>query len=232
MDFPDQLIKGVIEGCYKNLILDVRLENGEVIPAFCPELDYKKNLYMKGLEVYVMPVNNLCRRLKYEVQLINKGDGLVMVNPSYLNKLFAEAFDAGTLSDFNGYSRRQKVAFGDEVQHVSFILSGNQGRKCYVYVVSIYNKQGANAVFPSFINFFEMEMFDELRRMRRLGHETVVMLVVPRMDCADIKFTWNIDPMAAAKIFDEAKNGLKFCGYSCNISEKSVKITEKMKILY
>lgn len=232
MNFSGELIKGVIEGSYKNLILDVRLENGDVVPVFCPELDYRQNLYIKGVEIYVTPVFDPRRYLKYETQLINKGEGLIMVNPSYADKLFSEAFDAGVLTDFSAYTRRHRVEYGDEVQYSNFILSGNQDRKCYVYVVNIYNKQGPNVVFPSFINFFEMEMFDELRRMRGQGHETAVMLIVPRMDCADIKFSWNIDPMAAAKIFDEAKNGLKFCGYGCNITDKSVSITRKMKILY
>ena len=38
--------------------------------------------------------------------------------------------------------------------------------------------------------------------------------------------------VAAAKIFDEAKNGLNFIGYGCNIDKKSVTLSHLMTIQY
>ena len=82
------------------------------------------------------------------------------------------------------------------------------------------------------INFFEIEMFAEMQKMRRQGAETVVFLVVPREDCANIRFVWNQDPVAAAKIYDEVQSGLKFCGYRCRVSPQEVKLTDKLEIMY
>ena len=64
------------------------------------------------------------------------------------------------------------------------------------------------------------------------GAETAVLLLATRMDCLAAKFSWEVNPIAAAKIYDEAKNGLKFFCYGCNIDNKSISITKKMKILY
>ena len=41
-----------------------------------------------------------------------------------------------------------------------------------------------------------------------------------------------IDPTSAAKIFDEAKNGLEFVCYGCKISKDGVSIANKLEILY
>ena len=210
MEFPAELVRGEIVKCYKNLILDVQIGD-EVVPVFCPELDARQKIYVPGAEVWLLPTGNPRRRLKYETQMINRDGSLIMINPTYAEVLLEEAFSAGLLTDFSAYNRLRRVDESDDVSYAQLEFSNEREEKCYVYAVSIYNKQGACVVFPSFINFFEMEMFSE---------------------CADIKFVWNIAPMAAAKIFDEAKNGLKFCGYACTISDKSIKITRKMKILY
>lgn len=232
MDFSAELTRGKIVKCYKNLILDVRISNGDVVPVFCPELDARQNIYTPGAEVWLLPIHNPKRRLRYETQMISKGEGLIMISPVYSETLIEEAFENGLLVDFSGYNRLRRIDETDEVTYANLEFSNEREEKCYVYAVSIYNKQGPNVVFPSFINFFEMEMFNEFARLRQQGHDTCVLLIVPRMDCADIRFTWNIAPMAAAKIFDEAKNGLKFCGYGCILNDKSVKISQKLKILY
>jgi len=210
MEFPAELVRGEIVKCYKNLILDVQIGD-EVVPVFCPELDARQKIYVPGAEVWLLPTGNPRRRLKYETQMINRDGSLIMINPTYAEVLLEEAFSAGLLTDFSAYNRLRRVDESDDVSYAQLEFSNEREEKCYVYAVSIYNKQGACVVFPSFINFFEMEMFSEF---------------------ANIKFVWNIAPMAAAKIFDEAKNGLKFCGYACTISDKSIKITRKMKILY
>ena len=55
MYFPVDLVKGEIVKCYKNLILDVRTVSGELVSAFCPELDAKQNMYAPGAEVWLLP---------------------------------------------------------------------------------------------------------------------------------------------------------------------------------
>ncbi len=234
MDYRDQLITGRIKKIYKNLIMDVILDEGALtVPAFCPETDCKNMLYAEHARVYLTKSADERRRVPYTCQMVNKGEGLVFVNYKYKNDLFAEAFRKGLLQeDFGGYRYLRGIEYGEELKRVNFELSNDHGDKAYVYVVNIYNKQNSNVVFPSFINFFEIEMYDEMKRMRMQGYETAVFLIVPRSDCLDAKFVWNQDPIAAAKIYDEVKNGLKFCCYGCNVDEKSVSIARRMKILY
>ena len=231
MDFGSELIKGEIVNCYKNLILDVKIKD-EIVAAFCPELDAKQNIYQSGTEVWLQRVNKLKNRLKYEAVVIRKNGALVMINPLYVPILVEEAFERGKLREFSRYTKLRRIETGENIKYANLEFSNENEDLAYVYAVSIYNKQGANVVFPSFLNFFEMSMFGEFATLRKMGYETYVLLIVPRMDCQDIKFSWTIEPAAAARIFDEAKNWLKFCGYGCTIDDKSINITQSMNILY
>lgn len=232
VDFANTLIKGNILTTYKNLILDVKLKDCSVVSAFCPEIDYMNNLYVKGVDVWLSENEDAHRKLKYEVQMINKGEGLILVNSTHIKDLFVEAFNVGILTDFSQYNSLRKIEHGEDVVYANFEFSNSKGEKCYAYVINIYNKVGPYVVFPSFINFYEMEMFAELRSLRKNGYKTAVVLIASRMDCVEAKFVWNIDQVAAAKSFDEAKNGLNFFCYGCNVDQRSVTISKKMKILY
>ena len=218
MQFDSELIKGEIIRCYKNLILDVKINAEEVVSAFCPELDAKQNIYKVGTIVWLLPINKISNRLKYEAVMVQKDGALIMISPNYAQTLVEEAFAKGLLQEFSRYSQLRKVGAGENIKYANLEFSNE--------------KEEANVVFPSFLNFFEMSMFGEFANLRKMGYETYVLLIVPRMDCQDIKFSWTIEPAAAARIFDEAKNGLKFCGYGCTIDDKSINITQSMNILY
>lgn len=232
MNFHDRLIRGTIVKTYNNLILDVKFKEGNIVPVFCSEMDYMPGLYAEGAEVWVTKNRDQRRKIRYECQIVGRSEGLVMVNQNMADAMFMEAFEAGVISDFADYKYVDRVEGNYSVRNINFVLSDDDGKKCYIYLVSIYNKQGPYAVFPTTLSFYEMEMYDEFRRLREQGHETAVVLIVTRMDCLGAKFVWNINPIASAKTYDEAKNGLKFFCYGCNIDNKSISITENMKILY
>ena len=230
MDFNTDLIKAEVVGRYKRLIVDVKLRDDTVVPAFCSDDNLFPNLYVKGAEVWIAKIKSKFRKLRYEIYMVNKGDGLVMVNQRGNPKMFVEAFKNRVMEDFIQYSKIRHMVLADNLPHLDFELS-NQDEKCYVSLRPIYNKQDGRPVFPSKVNFLDMEMFEEMRLMRALGHRTVVVPIVPRIDCLETKFSWTIDPTSAAKIFEEAKSGLEFVSYGCNLDKKSITITNKMDIV-
>lgn len=232
MNFRDRLIRGTIVKSYNNLILDVKFKEGNIVPVFCSEMDYLPEMYSSGTEVFVTKNRDQRRKIRYECQIVRRDEGLVMVNQNMVDALFMEAFENGMISDLDEYQYIDRAGGDYSTRNINYVLSNDEGKRCYIYLVSIYNKQGPNVVFPTNLSFYEMELFDEFRRLREQGHETVVGLIVTRMDCLEAKFAWNINPISAAKIYDEAKNGLKFFCYGCNIDNKSISIIGKMKILY
>lgn len=231
MDLNYELIKARVVNCYNSLIIDVKLSDDSIVPVFCASSEAVA-LCCKNLGVSIKRTENKSRKIKYELVYINRNEGVIFVEPSINRKLFIEAFEQKRLPDFAAYTDCRAIERDDHMFHIDFELSNNNGEKCFVFIENVYNKIGGFSVFPAGINFFELEMFEEMARLRALGHSTAVFMLVPRQDCTEAKFSWNLDPVAAAKIYDEAKNGLKFVCYGCILDKKSVSIAAKMKILY
>lgn len=232
VEISPELIKGQVMNCYNSLILDVRLADNSLVPVFCGSSEAAK-LCSAGVDAIIKRHRDSLRKIRYELEFISRSEGLILVNPTYNGFLFQEAFDNGVLSaDFDAYNVCRRIEPDEHLPHIDFELSSPSGNKCYVFIENVFNKQNGCSVFPAGINFFEMAMFEELAKLRRQGHKTVIFMLVPRQDCVEAKFSWNLDPVAAARIYDEAKNGLEFVCYGCNIDKKSVTLANKMKILY
>lgn len=232
MLFENELIKGKIVYRYKNLVADVELQSGEVVPVFCPEGDLSDELHEVGQVVYVSKAKDKRRKIAYDMEIASTGSGNVLINSGHNLEMFMEAFHKGELPDFNGYSRIRMIDLSEKINHIDFELSNKNGEKCYVFITNMYHKEGAAAVFPAQVSFFERQMFEEMHKLREKGHKTKVFMIAPRQDCLNVKFSWCIDPASAAKIFDEAKNGLEFVCYGCKISKDGVSIANKLEIKY
>lgn len=231
MKFPGKLKRGIIIENYKNLIADVRLDSGETFPVFCPETDRISQLYSKNSEVWILKNDNENRKIKHEIVLSNKGEGFIMVNPKFMNEVFLEAFKAGKITDFDKYTSIKELEESTQ-NHLSFELSNKKGEKCFICIGIVYHKAGANIVFPTFLDFREMTIHHEMENLRKQGFETCIVFIAPRMDFLDIKFSWSLDPVAASQTYEEAKKGLKFVCYGCNLDKNGIEISKKIDIVY
>ena len=231
METEGELLKAVVAGCYNGMIVDARLEDDSVRPVFCSAYDIVQ-MCKPGTRIYIRRIRPAGRKIPYELEFLDLDEGLVYARPNRNNDLFEEAFLAGKIPELSAYVECRRLEPDDHLPHIDFELSSPAGDKCFVFVTNIYHKFGGCAVFPMEVNFFELEMFEEMQRLRREGYRTCAFMIVPRMDCREIRFSWKYSPLAAAKIFDEAKNGLNFIGYGCNIDKKSVTLSHLMPILY
>ena len=231
MEIKEELIRAKVVGKYNGIILDVKFADDSSHPAFCGAFDIAE-MSKIGTIVYVRPATLGNRKVPYEVEFMEEGGSLIYARPNRNNDLFEEAFLQDALPEFAEYDECRRLEAEDYLPHIDFELSNKSGKKAFVFVTNIYHKFGGSAVFPMEVNFFELEMFEEMRRLRAKGYGTYAFMIVPRSDCQDIKFSWKHSPLAAAKIFDEAKNGLNFIGYGCNIDKKSVTLSHLMTIQY
>ncbi len=218
-------------GKYNDIIIDAKLENGEEIPVFCSALDIARMCNV-GTTIYVRHLRKKSFHISYEVEFIEHQGSLVFARPNANNDLFEEAFNAQMLPEFSNYAYCHRLGQSDHRPHIDFELSNHNGEKCFIFVTNVYNKIGNSAVFPTEVNFFEIEMFEEMQKLRDEGYQTYAFMIIPRSDCQNIRFSWNHSPQAAAQIYEAAKNGLKFIGYGCNIDKKSVTLSHIMPILY
>ena len=77
-----------------------------------------------------------------------------------------------------------------------------------------------------------MKVFEELLNRKKQGAEVYVFLIVPREDCIDAKFVWDISTLASGAVYNAAQNGINFICYSCSVTKDKIEIDHKLDILY
>ena len=231
MDYNYKLLPAEVVSVYNNLIIDAKLDNDQIVPAFCGAVEISEMCSPKT-PLLLKRTSRQKRLVKYNISFVQTPEGLVFANPKYNRTLFKEAFDSKILSDFDEYTECKALRPEDNVNGLDFRLTAPDGKEAFVFVTSIYHKKNGCAVFPNDINFFEMKMLEEMEKKRAQGAATYIFMIAPRADCISAKFVWNLDPPAAAAMFEAAKNGLNFLCYSCKLYQDKVEIDKKMEILY
>lgn len=231
MNYRHQLFPATVVKRFNSMIIDIRLSDDSIVPAFCARKEIN-SICTEGMEVLVKRSTNKNRIIKYKIEYITKDGRLIFTSPRYEERLFKEAFANKAIPEFSRFTDCQRIEQDDHLPHIHFELSDGKGGKCFVFITTLYGYQGGKAVFPISINFFQIEMFEEMRKLRTNGHDTYVFMIVPQNNCREAKFVWTIAPVAAAKLFEEAKNGLQFICYGCNVDKTSVSIAEKIEITY
>lgn len=231
MEYKYKLLKAYVESVCNNLIIDAKLEDGQKVTAFCGAPNIAQQCTV-GTTIWLKRTSNTHRLVKYNVAFIETDGSLVFANPKYDKSLFTEAFENDIIEEFDKYDEYISLESEGKYSGIDFELSNSKGEKCYVYATSIYSKRNSDAVFPHTINFFEMKVFEELTKRKKQGAEAYVFLIVPRDDCLNAKFVWDISSLASGAVYNAAQNGITFICYSCTVSKTLIKIDHKLNILY
>ncbi len=231
MDYDYKLLPAKVVDVCNNLIVDAKLEDGQLVTAFCGAIEVA-GMCKPNTSILLKRTSNTKRLVKYNISFVKTPEGTVFANPKYNRKLFEEAFEKGIITELSNYTKCRSLGERVDTNGIDFELTSPTGKKAFIFVISIYDKQNGNAVFPNSINFFELKMLEEMKKRRNEGAETYAFIIVPREDCLSAKFSWSLNPRAAAALFDAAQDGLKFLCYSCKLAQNEVELDKKMEILY
>ena len=99
MIFENELIAGVLIKRYKRFFVDIKVNN-KVITAHCPNTGSMMGLLEKGNKVWFTETNDIKRKLKYTLQIIEINGKKVGINTHLTNKIFYEALLSGKVINF------------------------------------------------------------------------------------------------------------------------------------
>ena len=97
------LIPGILIKRYKRFLADVKLNDGKVITAHCPNTGSMKGCSEPGRRVYLSFHDNPKRKYKYTWELIEMQTSLVGVNTLVPNRLVFASVKAGVVPELNRY---------------------------------------------------------------------------------------------------------------------------------
>ncbi len=233
MKFLRPLIRGELLRRYKRFFADVRLEDGAIVTAHCPNPGSMLGLAEPGSEVWLSTSDNPKRKLGYGLELVQAPNGrpggaLVGVNTGRANSIAAEALASRLIPELAAYPGiRAEAAMGLR-SRVDFLLEGPGLPICYLEVKSVTLRRpdpiGGPAEFPDAVTARGTKHLGELAKAAGEGKRAVILYLVQRGDCAIFRLAADIDP-AYAKAAEAAREAgvLALC-YACAVTPEGISL--------
>ena len=230
MIFENELIAGVLIKRYKRFFVDIKVKN-KLITAHCPNTGSMMGLLKKGNKVWFTENNDIKRKLKYTLQIIEVNGKKVGINTHITNKIFYEALKSGKILNLKKSDKlfREKN-FNSKTRFDFFIENG--GRGCFIEVKNVTLSRLKNlAEFPDAITERGLKHISELIEAKKRGYEIYLAFVIQREDCKKFKIAGDIDPKYKKLLTIALKNKLKVICYDCKFLTKGIVINKKINFI-
>lgn len=232
MRFQTPLIPATLIRRYKRFLADVRLDDGRIVVAHCPNPGSMAGLKDEGLRIWLEPNDDPARKLKYGWRLVELADGhFVGVDTAVPNRAVRAALEAGEVAALAAYGTvRPEVKYG-EASRIDFLLSEAGLPDAYVEVKSVTLMRNAGlAEFPDSVTARGTKHLAELGRMVAAGHRAVMLYLVQRTDCNGFTLAGDIDPTYAGAYKTARAAGVEVLCIGTKITPEGVWLTDTLEV--
>ena len=227
MNFENKLISGVFVKRYKRFFVEAQI-NDKIVTAHCPNTGSMKGLLNKGAKVWLSKSNNVKRKLKYTLQIIEDGNSKVGVNTHLTNKIVLEALTNKTIDSFKeAILVKSEVKFGENTRFDFLVTSKNY--KAFIEVKNVTLKRKTKtAEFPDAVTSRGTKHLKELIKAKSKGYKTYILFVIQREDCNQFSIANDIDPEYSKILSKAVKKNLNVLCYDCKFSTKGIKLNKQI----
>jgi len=218
-----KLIKGTLIRRYKRFLVDVRLKNGRLVTAHCPNSGSMLACSEPGRPVYLSLHNDPKRRTRYTWELIDMPNSLVGVNTLVPNRLAQASVVAARVPELAGYDRiRAEVKVGRHSRIDLLLEKGLQ--RCFVEVKNCTLVENGVACFPDAVTSRGLKHLVELQEQVQSGHRGVMFYLVQRMDAHIFRPADHIDPAYGQELRKAVKKGVEVLAYDVILDLKGIEL--------
>lgn len=196
MKFSTPLIKGTLVKRYKRFLADVRLTDGAIVTAHCPNTGSMTSCGSPDDTVYLLHAPSPKRKLDYTWELTAVPEGFVGINTMRPNALVAEALDAKRLGAFARYEQVQREVKVADGTRIDFKLSSTapDTPDCYIEVKNATLKEGQQLLFPDAKTVRGTKHLEHLTALAKQGAWAVILFVINRPEPLPFHIAGHIDP--------------------------------------
>jgi sugar fermentation stimulation protein A len=222
-----ELIKGSLIGRYKRFKADVRLSNGEIVTALCPNTGRMLTCSEPGRTVYISCHDIPSRKLKYTWEIIEMPDSLVGVNTGVPNRLVKLSIEAGKIKELAGFdSIKPEVRYGTNSRIDILLMRGEQ--KCFVEIKNCSLVTDGIAFFPDAVTSRGLKHLGELQRELNNGNRAVMFYLVQRTDAVEFRPATHIDPAYGKELEKAVDAGVEILVYDVSIDLEGISINKRL----
>jgi sugar fermentation stimulation protein A len=229
MRFEQQLQQGTLIRRYKRFLADVKLPDGSLLTAHCPNSGSMLGCSDPGSPVMLSRSDNLARKYPHTLEMVKVANVWVGVNTSLTNKLVRELLEYGYVEEFGRPdSIIQEIKTSDNTR-LDFQLKQN-GRTIFLEAKNCSLAVSKAAMFPDAVTVRGTKHLRELAALNRQGHVAAVFFCVQRQDADWFMPAHHIDPVYAETLAKVAKEGVLVIAYQAAVSPEEIKITRRLPV--
>ncbi len=236
MRFPTPLLRGTLIQRYKRFLADVKLDDGRLLTAVCPNTGSMMGLTAPGSVVWLSESDVPTRKYRFTWEMVEadlgKGPVLVGINTGLPNKLVAEAISAARVKSLAGYPGfRREVKYGKNSRIDLLLECATKGR-CYVEVKNVHlSRRHGLAEFPDSVTERGTKHLAEMADMVREGHRAVMVYLIQRGDARRFSFARDVDANYG-KAFDAAMAaGVEAIALRCRMGIEEIVVDKPVPIV-
>ncbi len=235
MKFDRPLTEGILERRYKRFLADVRLPQGELITAHCPNTGSLMGCTEPGSKVWLSHSSKPGRKYPHTWELVRvAGGATVGINTGRSNRLVREALESGVISELSGYQRiRTEVRFGEENSRVDLLLEDSgETPECYLEVKNVTAAvEGGVALFPDAVSVRGSRHLRELIRVLGCGARAALCFCVQRGDVSEVRPADEIDPDYGKVLREAIAAGVEVLAYRARVSPRAIDLRDRIPVV-
>ena len=227
MKFKERLLQGTLIKRYKRFFVDIKYKN-KIITGHCPNTGSMMGLLNKGNKIWFSRSDNLSRKLKYTLEIIEVGKKMIGINTLLTNKIVFEALSQKKIKNFVKFNNiKPEVKFSDKTRF-DFLISDNK-EKCFLEVKNVtLSRKDEIAEFPDAITSRGTKHLKELIIAKQRGFESYILYLIQREDCKSFRIAKDIDEEYKIAFDKALKKGVKIICYDCKISTEGIKLNNRI----
>jgi sugar fermentation stimulation protein A len=235
MQFASPLLRGTLIQRYKRFLADVRLDDGTLVTATCPNTGSMMGLKNSGQVVWLSTSDSPTRKYKHIWELaehdLGKGPALVGVNTSHPNAIVAEAIAAGKIKPLAGYATLERERKYGKNSRIDILLSDPAKPLAYVEIKNVHMSRKAGlAEFPDSVTERGAKHLGELADMVAEGHRAVMIFLIQRADVTTLTLARDVDPAYGAAFDKAAAGGVEMLALRCKPTTAGINVDKLVPI--
>lgn len=224
------LLRGRLIGRYKRFLADVRLDDGRVVTAHCPNSGRMTGCNEPQRPVYLSCHDNPRRKLKFTWELIEMPTSLVGVNTLVPNLLLAKTLRGGCIPELQGYTEVKTEVAVNGRSRLDIRLSGSDLPDCYIEIKNCTLVEKGRALFPDAPTTRGQKHLQDLVRLHRSGARSVMVYVIQRTDARHFAPADIIDPQYGRFLRQAAGQGVEILAYDVTIDLTRIALHRRLPV--
>jgi sugar fermentation stimulation protein A len=226
------ILTGTLIKRYKRFLADVRLDNGKVITAHCPNSGSMKTCAEEGWKVFLSYHSNPKRKLAYTLELIHNGSCWICVNTHRANKIVKAAIENKLIEELQSYPTIRPEVRYSENSRIDLLLEDLKRPPCYVEIKSVtLLGEDKSYQFPDSVTLRGQKHIRDLIAEANKGNRAVLFFLILRSDGSFFTPAKDIDPEYARLLSEAHQSGVEILCYRAEAGPESIEIAQQIELV-